>query len=89
MLSAMLVSRKMSSVVTEQMAAILRCKQPATEERQIRGSGRTKRKLVANIKMIIQSLQSQQLQSELSEQIRDELNFTSTDAATFAFGVNL
>lgn len=31
-------------MVTEQMAAILRCKQPATEERQIRGSGRTKKR---------------------------------------------
>lgn len=34
-LSSTLVSRGVSSVVGEQMAAILRCKQPATEEGQV------------------------------------------------------
>lgn len=55
-LSGMLVSRRMSSAVTEQMAAILRCKQPATEEGQA-WERQNKKRVVANIKRITQSVE--------------------------------
>lgn len=52
MLSPTLARSRASSVATEQMAAILRCKQPATEAGRARGRNGTKGEAAANAEMI-------------------------------------